>query len=89
MKKFLLSIFTTLIFVLPAQAAYDTTARVPIVGKQIVAKNGLPSTLTFKVVDGNADNSEATANKVIQVSKLNLQYAGNDNEVAAVISKSK
>lgn len=86
MKKILLAVFSALIFVLPANAAYDTNARVPVVGKQIVAKNGLPSTLSFKIVELSADNSNATTSKVIQVSKQNLQYAGNDNEVAAVIS---
>ncbi len=86
MKKVLLSILASLVFVLPAQAAYDTNARVPVVGKQIVTKNGLPSSLTFKIVEKAADNSNATTTKEIQVSKENLQYAGNDNEVAAVIS---
>ncbi len=86
MKKFLLAVFSALVFALPAHAAYDTNARVPVVGKQIVTKNGLPSTLTFKVVETIADNSDATATKVVQVSKENLQYAGNDNEVAAVIA---
>ena len=86
MKKFLTAVFFTLIMVLPANAAYDTNARVPVVGKQIVEKNGLPSTITFKVVDTYADNSEATTKKIIQVSKQDLIYAGNDNEVAAVIS---
>lgn len=78
--------FAMCLFVLPAQAAYDTNARVPVVGKQIVTKNGLPSAITFKIVEGTADNSQATTSNEIQVSKENLQYAGNDNEVAAVIS---
>lgn len=86
MKKLLLTVFSAVIFILPAQAAYDTTARVPVVGKQIVTKNGLPAAITFKVVDQFADNSNATASKVIEVSKQDLIYAGNDNEVAAVIS---
>ena len=85
-KKALLAIFSAIVLILPAQAAYDTTARVPVVGKQIVTKNGLPSAITFKVVDTEADNSNATASKIIEVSKQNLIYAGNDNEVAAVIS---
>ena len=87
MKKILLTVFSALVFVLPAQAAYDTNARVPVVGKQIVTKNGLPSTITFKVVDTAADNSNSTTSKVIEVSRQNLIYAGNDNEVAAVISQ--
>lgn len=85
-KKILLTVFSALLFILPAQAEYDTTARVPVVGKQIVTKNGLPSTITFKVVDTESNNSNATASKVIEVSKQDLIYAGNDNEVAAVIA---
>ena len=77
MKKILLTVFSALVFVLPAQAAYDTNARVPVVGKQIVTKNGLPSTITFKVVDTAADNSNSTTSKVIEVSRQNLIYAGN------------
>lgn len=86
MKKILLTMLSALIFVLPAQAAYDTTSRVPVVGKQIVTKNNLPSAITFKIVESYADNSKASTTNIIQVSKQNLQYAGNDNEVAAVIA---
>lgn len=87
MKKILLTVFAALVFVLPAHAEYNAADRVSVVGKQIVSKNGLPSTITFKVVATSADNSEATAKKVIQVSKQNLIYAGNDNEVAAVVAQ--
>ncbi len=86
MKKVLMSVFFALVIALPSFAAYDTAARVPVVGKQIVTKNGLPSAITFKVVDVEADNSGATTSKVIEVSKQDLVYAGNDNEVAAVIA---
>ncbi len=86
MKRILMSVFFAFLMILPSYAAYDTTARVPVVGKQIVTKNGLPSTITFKVVDTAADNSEATTKKIIQVSKQDLIYAGNDNEVAAVVA---
>ncbi len=86
MKKVLMSVFFALVIALPSFAAYDTAARVPVVGKQIVTKNGLPSAITFKIVDVDADNSGATTSKVIEVSKQDLVYAGNDNEVAAVIA---
>lgn len=86
MKRVLMSVFFAFLMILPSYAAYDTTARVPVVGKQIVTKNGLPSTITFKIVDTTADNSDATTKKVIQVSKQDLIYAGNDNEVAAVVA---
>ena len=86
MKRVLMSVFFAFLMILPSYAAYDTTERVPVVGKQIVTKNGLPSNITFKVVDTAADNSEATTKKIIQVSKQDLIYAGNDNEVAAVVA---
>lgn len=86
MKRVLMSVFFAFLMILPSYAAYDTTERVPVVGKQIVTKNGLPSTITFKIVDTAADNSDATTKKVIQVSKQDLIYAGNDNEVAAVVA---
>lgn len=86
MKRVLMSVFFAFLMILPSYAAYDTTERVPVVGKQIVTKNGLPSTITFKIVDTTADNSDATTKKVIQVSKQDLIYAGNDNEVAAVVA---
>lgn len=87
MKKLLLTLFASAIFVLPAAAAtFNASTRVPVVGKQIVTKNGLPSSITFKVVEGIADNSKTTTDNVLNISTLDLAYAGNDNEVAAVVA---
>lgn len=87
MKKILLTLLASALFVLPASAAtYNASARVPIVGKQIVTKNALPSAMAFKVVEGYADNSQATSNNIINISKSDLTYAGNDNEVAALVA---
>ena len=66
--------------------AWEASERVPAVGKTLLEKNGLPTTTTFKVVDGIADNSNATATNIINISKDDLTYAGNDSEVAAVVS---
>lgn len=87
MKKILFSIFAVALFVMPVNAATWVAAdRVATVGKTIVTKNSLPSNLTFKVVNGAADNTSVSTTNVIQVSSTELSYAGNDNEVAAVIS---
>ena len=74
--------------VLPSNAAttWNAADRVSVVGKQIVSKNSLPSTMQFKVVNGAADNSTSATTKVIQVSSTDLTYTGNDNEVAYVVA---
>lgn len=87
MKKILLSIFTAAVLILPSNAASWVAAdRVAVVGKQIVSKNSLPSTIQFKVVNGAADNSSATTSNIIQISSTDLTYTGNDNEVAYVVA---
>ena len=65
---------------------YDVTERVPVVGKILLEKNGLPADTTFQVIESVADNSHATDSNIIYVSSSDLSYAGNDNEVAAVVS---
>ena len=88
MKKLFLALFAISALVLPANSATTWVAadRVPVVGKQLVSKNSLPATITFKVVNGAADNSTAATTKVIQVSSTDLTYTGNDNEVAYVVA---
>lgn len=87
MKKLLLSLFMTIAITLPSSAATWVAAdRVPTVGKKIITANSLPSTITFKVVDGTADNTYATTNNTIQISSTDLSYTGNDNEVAYVVA---
>lgn len=87
MKKLLLTLFATFIFVMPVSAATWVAAdRVPTVGKKLLEKNSLPTTTTFKVVNGAADNSSVATTNIVQISSTDLTYAGNDNEVAAVVS---
>ena len=87
MKKVILSVFAVLLMSGSSFAATWVAAdRVAPVGKVVVEKSGLPAKTTFKVVNGAADNSMASTTDVIQISSTDLTYAGNDNEVAAVIS---
>lgn len=87
MKKILVSLFILFAVAIQANAATWTAKdRVAPVGQQLLTKNGISVKLTFKVVEGAADNSEAAKTKVINISTTDLQYAGNDNEVAAVIA---
>lgn len=87
MKKFLLTLFAAFVVVMPVSAATWVAAdRVPTVGKKLLEKNSLPTTTTFKVVNGAADNSNISSTNIIYISSTDLTYAGNDNEVAAVVS---
>lgn len=87
MKKYLLTILSMALLIIPSTAAtWNASDRVAPVSKVIVSKNSLPAKLQFKVVEGTANNSETATTNVVQVSKSDLTYAGNDNEVAAVIS---
>ena len=87
MKKLILSVFAFSLFMLPSTAAtWTATDRVAPVSKVIVEKNSLPAKLQFKVVEDTVDNSTTSTSNIVQISKKDLTYAGNDNEVAAVIS---
>lgn len=89
MKKVLFSIIAAAILVLPSCAAttYNASNRVSTVGSTLLTKNGISSTnVKFMVVSGTADNSSYSTNKTINVSTNDLTYAGNDNEVAAVVA---
>ena len=87
MKKLILSLFAMALIVLPSSAANWTASdRVAPVSKTIVTKNSLPAKLQFKVVDGATNNFETSTTNIVEISKNDLTYAGNDNEVAAVIS---
>lgn len=86
MKKIIISLFAMSLMCLPVSAAYNAEGRVSTVGKTVLTKSGLPSNATFKVVEGAVDNDNVGTTNVVNVSKTNLTYAGNDNEVAAVIS---
>ena len=87
MKKVLVFCFSMLLLATPAFAStWNATDRVPIVGEKILKENELPITTTFQVVEGIADNANTSTTNIIQISNTDLSYAGNDNEVAAVIA---
>lgn len=88
MKKVLLSLFVAVALVVPAQAAtYDAAAKVPTIGEKLLTKNGISATnVKFTVVSGAVDNSNYATDRVVNVSSSELSYAGNDNEVAAVVA---
>lgn len=88
MKKLFISLFVLGLLSIPANAATWVAAdRVNTVGAQLLKKNKLPENTKFKVVDGIANNTDATVTNTIQVSSTDLSYAGNDNEVAAVVAR--
>lgn len=88
MKKVLLSLFIAVAVIMPANAAaYKSTNRVETVGATLLTKNGIPnSNVKFMVVAGNPDNSNYATKKIVNVSTDDLKFAGNDNEVAAIVA---
>lgn len=87
MKKILVSLFVLVAMAVQANAATWVAAdRVSTVGSQLLKKNSIATKITFKVVNGAVDNSNAVASKTVCVSSTDLSYAGNDNEVAAVVA---
>ena len=88
MKKVLVSLFMAVVMVLPAGAAtYNASERVQAVGQNLLTKNGITTAnVKFMVVSGVADNSNYQTDKVVNISSAELAYAGNDNEVAAVVA---
>ena len=88
MKKVLISLFMAVVMVLPASAAtYNASDRVQTVGQNLLTKNGITTAnVKFTVVSGVADNSNYQTDKVVNISSSELSYAGNDNEVAAVVA---
>lgn len=87
MKKLIIALFTIGLISMPVSAATWVAAdRVSTVGAKLLEKNGLPKSTTFKVVNGEADNTNATTTNIINVSSTDLSYTGNDHEVAAVVS---
>ena len=88
MKKLILSLFLAASLAVPSLAAtWSAVDRVPTVGKQVLSKNGLPANTKFVVTDTEVVNSTSNANNELYINKTNLQYTGNDNEVAAVIAQ--
>lgn len=87
MKKVIISLFAAFVTIMPVSAATWVAAdRVAPVGKILLEKNGLPAKTEFKVVNGAVDNSNVSATNTILISSTDLTYAGNDSEVAAVVS---
>ncbi len=87
MKKILFTVIAAFLLILPVSAAYNASTQTPVVGANLLTKNGIPSSnVKFMIVSGNVDNSEYSTNKTINVSTNDLTYAGNDNEVAAVVA---
>lgn len=87
MKKILLSLFLSALIASPSFAAFSAVDRTPTVGKQILTKNSLPSTAKFVITEAVVENSTNNTNNEIYIQKADLGYAGNDNEVAAVIAQ--
>lgn len=93
MKKFLFSLVMLSMLVLPSSAAttkattttYVPANRVSVVGTQILTKNSLPS-VTFKLTDTDVSNADIATTNVLYLLKSDFNYAGNDNEVAAIIA---
>lgn len=67
-------------------ATWVAADRVSAVGANLLTKNGITTKITFKVVNEAADNSAVGTTKVVQISSTDLSFAGNDNEVAAVVA---
>lgn len=88
MKKVLLSLFVVVLLAISTYAAtYSASDRVSPVGETILTKNGIPTTYAkFMVVSGAIDNSGYSTNRIVNVSTNDLAFAGNDNEVAAVVA---
>lgn len=87
MKKLFVTVAVLGFIFAPISAnAWEATSRVSTVGKTLLEKNGLPTDTKFEVVEGLADNSNATTTNIIYISKDDLAYTGNDSEVAAVVS---
>ncbi len=86
MKKLLFTILS-LLMIQSVSFAYDASAKAITVGSQMLSKNGLPNATIVVTSDAAATNSNILETNVLYVQAANLSYAGNDNEVAAVISQ--
>ncbi len=87
MKKIALFLMALMLAAPAFSATWSAVDRVPTVGKQILTKNNLPTDTKFVVTETAVVNSTSNTNKEIYIQKEALGYAGNDNEVAAVISQ--
>lgn len=86
MKKVLLTLFAVVAIAVPS-FAYDAASRVQPIGETLLTKNGISaSNVKFMVVSDTPNNLNFATTKVINVSSAELAFAGNDNEVAAVVA---
>ncbi len=87
MKKIILTLLIAIFTSIPSfSATYNAESKVPEIGKLLLTKNGITITnIQFKVVSDDVDNSDFATNKILNISKAKLSFAGNDNEVAAVV----
>ena len=86
MKKILLTLVCLLTILSANAATFNPESRVTTVGNTLINKNGLPS-ISFKVTNDYIDNGDIVTSKKLNISRDKLRYAGNDNEVAAIISQ--
>lgn len=86
MKKIFLIVFITLFTTLNVNAAtYDPASNVTTVGNTIISKNALPK-VTFNIVDAETTNLDVLTTKKVNITKNQLSYTGNNNEVAAIVA---
>ena len=88
MKKSLILLLAFLSLSLGAFAAsYNPSSRVSEIGNALLTKNGISiANVKFEVTSRSVDNSTFAQDRIVSVSKDDLQYAGNDNETAAVVA---
>ena len=89
MKKVLLSLIAITLITLPSFSAttYNAANRVQEVGEKLLSQNGIKiANIKFTVVSDTPNNSNFISNKVVNISSGELAFAGNDNEVAAIVA---
>lgn len=86
---FLAGLLFTVSPVMAAQTNWTSKAnveRVNRIGKALLAKNNLPTKITFKVIETDEVNAFANADKEIYVYTGLLKFVNNDAELAGVIA---
>jgi len=63
----------------------NSVQRVNTIGKKLLVKNGLPTQITFKIMETDEINAFANADKEIYVYTGLLKFVDSDSELAAVI----
>ncbi len=88
MKKNLLALCALAISVNLAAfaASYNPEAKVSEIGSALLTKNGITTEIKFETTAKDVDNSSFATNRVVSISKKDLEYAKNDNETASVIA---